>query len=106
MMFSEGEKEKLESYLHVHLRKKTNLPDAEKLQELKKKLRNKILQLLLNVAIILVFIFAYLNNLTQFGVVFYYVLFGVFVLNIVLITIQYRQIRELIEYVQHRIHNE
>lgn len=106
MLFSEGEKEKLESYLRVHLRKKTDLPDAEKLQELKKKLRNKILQLLLNVAIILVFIFAFLNNLTQFGAVFYYVLFGVFVLNIVLITIQHRQIRELIEYVQHRIHNE
>ena len=103
MSYSGRDEERLETYLSVHLRSKKDLPDKEKIPELEKKLRNKYIQFIVNVVIILLFIYAFFNDLTTFGDWFFYLIFGVFALNILLLAVQRRQLNELIEYVNHRL---
>lgn len=103
MSISERDEERLETYLRVHLRSKKDLPDKEKIPELEKKLRNKYVQFIVNVVIIVLFIYAFFNDLTTFGDWFFYLIFGVFALNILLLTVQRHQLNELIEYVKNRI---
>lgn len=90
------DEERLKIYEQVHLRSKEDLPRAEKIEELNKKLRSKSIHFILNISIMILFVFMFLNGITTFSDWFYYVLFGVFLLNMILIYLQRRQIRELI----------
>ncbi len=100
MTDSSFEAEKIELYKEVHLRSKKELSDDEKIPFLEKKRRSKWMQLGLNLAIIFLFIYMYSNGLTTFGDWFYYLLFGIFSLNLVLIYFQVKQINVLIQHIQ------
>ncbi len=103
MSYSNKDEERLEAYMSVHLRKKKDLPDDEKIPELQKKRRNKYIQFVLNLVIIVLFIYAYLYDLTTFGDWFFYLIFGVFAINIILLYVQRNQLNELIDYVNYNI---
>jgi hypothetical protein len=103
MKYSSDDEARFQTYAEVHLRSKEDLTDSEKISALRKKLSTKWIQLFINIAIIVVFAYMYFNGYTTFGDVFYYVLFGLFLVNIGLITLQRRQINELIEYIEYRI---
>ncbi|MCC5941629.1 MAG: hypothetical protein JJU37_08820 [Balneolaceae bacterium] len=97
---SSADAEKIELYKQVHLRSKNELSDDEKIPFLEKKRRSKWIQLGLNVSIIFLFIYMYSQGLTTFGDWFYYLLFGIFSLNLLLIYFQVKQINFLIEHMQ------
>ncbi len=103
MPFSPDDKEKFEIYSEVHLRSEKELPDSEKITALQKKLRYKNIHLVINIAIIVVFAFMFVAGLTTFANWFYYILFGVFALNIFLIHLQKKQINSLISYLNYKI---
>jgi purine-cytosine permease-like protein len=104
MSYSPDDKARFKTYLEVFLRSENDdLTDTEKIPALKKKLNSKWIQLFINVAIIILFAFMYLNGYTTFGDFFYYIIFGVFAINIALIFWQRRQITELIEFLEYRI---
>jgi fatty-acid desaturase len=104
MNYSEDDKARFKTYLEVFLRsEKSELADTDKIPVLKKKLNSKWIQLFINIAIVLLFMFMFFNGYTTFGDIFYYVIFGVFTINIILIYFQRRQINELINYLEYRI---
>lgn len=103
MTFSEEDEARLETYAQVHLRKKQDLSDPEKVTALRKKLTNKWIQLFINVAIILVFGYMFLMGYTTFGDIFYYIIFGLFLVNMLLIFLQKKQIEELIDYLEYKM---
>ena len=96
MSSREEDEERFRIYEQVHLRSKEDLTQTEKIEELNRKLRNKSIHFILNISIVVLFAFMFLNGMTTFSDWFYYVLFGVFLLNMILIYLQRRQIRELI----------
>ncbi len=102
MMYSEEDEARLETYALVHLRKQQDLSDPEKLDALKKKLNNKWIQFFINVAIILVFGYMFLMGYSTFGDIFYYIIFGLFLVNMFLIFLQKRQLEELITYFEYK----
>lgn len=97
---SSSDAEKIELYKQVHLRSKKELSEEEKIPFLVKKRRSKWIQLGLNISIIFLFMYMYSQGLTTFGDWFYYLLFGVFSLNLLLIYFQVKQINFLIEHMQ------
>lgn len=103
MTYSSEDEARYKTYVEVHLRKKTGLSDSEKIEELKNKLKNKWIQLFVNVAIIVVFGYMYFYGYSTFGDIFYYAIFALFLINMGLITLQKRQINELIGYLEYRI---
>ena len=104
MSYSSDDKARFKTYLEVFLRSENEaLRDTEKIPALRKKLNSKWVQLFINVAIIILFVFMYLNGYTTFGDIFYYFIFGVFAINIALIFWQRKQITELIEFLEYRI---
>lgn len=104
MYYSDDDKARFKTYLKVFLRsEKNDLADTDKIPVLKKKLNSKWMQLYINVGIIILFLFMYFNGYTTFGDIFYFVIFGVFTINIILIYVQRRQINELIDYLEYRI---
>ena len=98
MEYQTEEEEKLAVYEEVHLRGKKDLSNKEKIDFLKKKNRNKSIHFIINVVIVVFFIFMLINEATTFGDWFYYVLFGVFALNMLLIYFQKKQIASLIDF--------
>ncbi|MEX0944671.1 MAG: hypothetical protein WD513_02390 [Balneolaceae bacterium] len=102
MAYTEEDEEKFKIYEQVHLRSKQELSTVEKITLLNKKLRNKLIHLVLNVAIVVLFIYMYLNGYTTFADWFYYILFGIFALNMLLIHFQRKQITALIDYMRDR----
>ncbi len=96
---SSVDSEKIELYKQVHLRTKRELSDEEKVPFLEKKRRSKWIQLVLNISIILLFAYMYTQGLTTFDDWFYYLLFGIFSLNLFLIYFQVKQINVLIDHI-------
>lgn len=96
MTISNHDEERFRIYEQVHLRSKQNLTQPEKIEELNRKLRNKSIHFILNITIILLFVYMFFNDLTTFADWFYYGLFAVFLLNMLLIQLQKRQIRALL----------
>ncbi len=90
--------EKYTVYEDVHLRGKKDLSNDEKIDYLKKRSRDKSIHLIINVLIVISFIFMLIYEAQTFGDWFYYVLFGVFALNMLLIYFQKKQIASLIDY--------
>lgn len=97
------DEERLSVYEEVHLRGKQDLSDEEKIDYLRKKSRNKSIHFIINIAIVLFFIMMLVNEATTFGDWFYYVLFGVFALNMLLIYFQKKQITSLIDYLNQKV---
>lgn len=105
MQYSAEDEKKYGNYIHIHLRKKADLPDRDKIPALEKKLRSKWIQLILNVVIILFFGAAYLYEFTTVSDTLFYVLCAVFAINMALLLAQQRQIKETITYLNHRLEN-
>lgn len=98
MDYQTEEEERFAVYEEVHLRSKKDLSNKEKVEFLKNKNRNKSFHFIINIVIVVFFIFMLINEATTFGDWFYYVLFGVFALNMLLIYFQKKQIASLIGY--------
>ena len=96
--------EKFAIYEEVHLRGKKDLTTEEKIEFLHKKSRNKSIHFIMNVVIVIFFIFMLINGATTFGDWFYYVLFGIFALNMILIYFQKKQITNLITYLDKKLY--
>jgi len=103
MNYSDEDIRRLESYANVHLRKKTDLPDKQKIPALEKKRRSKLYQLLLNIVIILFFAYSYFYDITSLGDLLFYILVIVFLINVIMLIYQRKQIDELIGYYQYKI---
>ncbi|HMB97805.1 MAG TPA: hypothetical protein VKM36_04950 [Balneolaceae bacterium] len=103
MNYSDEDIRRLESYANVHLRKKTDLPDKQKIPALEKKRRSKLYQLLLNIVIILFFAYSYFYDITSLGDLLFYILVVVFLINVIMLIYQRKQIDELISYYQYKI---
>lgn len=91
-------------YENVHLRGKKDLSNEAKIEFLRKKSRNKSIHLIINIVIVLFFILMLINEATTFGDWFYYILFGVFALNMLLIYFQKKQVASLIAYLDQKVH--
>lgn len=85
-------------YARVYLRDDATLPERKQIPLLEKKLRNKWIQFILNVVIILFFTYIYFSEATSLHSFFYYAVLGVFLINVALVYIQQRHINELIAF--------
>ena len=93
--------ERLQSYLNIHLKKdELDLAPGGQLEALSKKRRNKWIQLAVNIAAILFFGYSFYYDITQLSEVFFYIIVGVFVVNVGLIFYQKNQLDELEDYLQ------
>lgn len=89
---------RIKRYARVYLRDDATLPEKAQIPLLNKKLRNKWIQLALNAVIILFFTYIYFSDTTTLHSIFYYVVLGVFLINVALIYIQQRNIYELLSF--------
>jgi len=60
-------------------------------------------QLLLNIVIILFFAYSYFYDITSLGDLLFYILVVVFLINVIMLIYQRKQIDELISYYQYKI---
>jgi hypothetical protein len=98
---------RLQSYLNVHLKKdELSLPEGKQVEALKKKKRNKWIQLAVNIAAILFFGYSFYFDITQLGQTLFIIIFAVFAINVGLIFYQKNQIDELLQYLQWKIQHE
>lgn len=103
--FSEGDKERYESYLKIHLKKdQLEASLSDQIEALQKRDRNKWFHLLVNIAAILLFGYSFYYDLTQLSNTFFIIIAVIFGVNVVLIFYQKRQIKELIEYLSWKQH--
>lgn len=99
--YSEEEKRRFASYRNIHLKKEQReLPVDRQLAALEKRDRNKWWQLGVNVAAMLFFGYSFYYGITQLGNTFFYIILGVFAINVILIFYQKKQIRELRNYLE------
>jgi Tfp pilus assembly protein PilO len=99
--------ERLQSYLNIHLKKdELDLDPGGQLEALNKKRRNKWIQLVVNVAAIIFFGYSFYYDITQLGETFFYIIVGVFLVNVGLIFYQKNQLDELEQYLQWKQENE
>lgn len=100
--FSDPEEQnRLQSYLKIHLKKdELSLSDSGKIDSLDKRKRNKWIQLAVNIAAILFFGYSFYYDITQLSNTFFYIITGVFLVNVGLIFYQKNQIDELVKYLQ------
>lgn len=99
MAYSSEDLERFKSYEKVHLRGvDDDLPIHQKMDALEKKYRNKWYMLWFNVLAILFFSYSYYFDITALGDTIYIILLVVFTINVALIFLQKKQIRELIEF--------
>lgn len=99
--YTPEQRERLQSYLRVHLKEdELSLPKKDQIALLRKKNRKQNWFLGINIAAILFFGYSFFYDITQLGDTLLYILFGVFVINVVLISFQKKQLRKLIAYVK------
>ena len=107
MDYSTKDKERLDSYLNIHLKKQQrDLPVGQKIEVLLKRERNMWFRLVLNLLIVLLFGYSYYYGITSLGTTILTILVIVFVGNVAMIFYQKKQIRELIRYLSHQLHKE
>lgn len=92
--------ERFEMYERVHLRSHADLPAAEKITKLKNKHRSKWIQIIFNVVVVSGLGYAYFAGYKPFDDWVYYLLFFIFVLNVVLLYWQNNQILALMDYLK------
>jgi len=94
-----NEHEKYACYERVHLRK---IPDSasveEKKESLKKREKNKLLQIIFNILATLFFAYSWYANINTFEDWVYITLMVIFAANVILILYQRKQIHELQKY--------
>ncbi|MEX0994241.1 MAG: hypothetical protein WD599_01855 [Balneolaceae bacterium] len=99
MVYSQEDLARFKSYEKVHLRKvDDSLPVDEKIKALEKKDRNKWVMLWLNLLAILFFSYSYYFDITALGDTIFIILLIIFTVNVGLIFLQKRQIKELIDF--------
>lgn len=99
--FTEKEEQRLEAYLNIHLKKnELDLSVPEQITALQKRDRNKWWHVLINVIAVLLFTYSFYFNLTQLSDTLLAILLIVFVINVLLIFYQKKQIRDLISYLK------
>lgn len=99
--FSEGEKQRYESYLKIHLKnEQLEASVGEQIEALEKRDRNKWFHLLINIAAILLFGYSFYFELTQLSDTFFIIITVIFAVNVVLIFYQKSQIKDLIGYLR------
>lgn len=100
MQYSAEDEDRLQTYAHIHLRGKSDLPVMEQLRELRKKVKLKWLQFAINAFVVVVLTYMYFRGSYDLHPLFYYPLSLLFVVNMGLIHFQVRQIRELRDYLK------
>ncbi|HLR76557.1 MAG TPA: hypothetical protein VK106_02785 [Balneolaceae bacterium] len=96
----------VERQLHAHLKKKhLNAPIDEKIELLKKRKRSRWWMLGINVAVILFFGYSFFFHITELSNTLFYILCAVFIINMVLIYYQTKQLAELIEWLVKKSQN-
>lgn len=99
MAYSEEDEKKIEAYERIHLKEdQRELPPTEKVKALQGRDRNKWLQFGLNILAIAFFGYSYYFHITRLSDTLLIILFVVFLLNMVMIFYQKKQIQTLIEY--------
>ncbi len=99
MAYSSEDLERFKSYEKVHLRGvDDDLSIRNKIETLNKKERNKWYMLWINVLAIVFFSYSHYFEITALGDTIYFILLVVFTINVALIFLQKKQIRELIEF--------
>ncbi|MEX0771378.1 MAG: hypothetical protein WD035_11620 [Balneolaceae bacterium] len=99
MTYSQEDLERFKSYEKVHLRKvDDSLSIGKKIEALQKKDRNKWMMLLLNALAVIFFSYSYYFDITALSDTIFIVLLVIFTVNVGMIFLQKKQIRELIEF--------
>lgn len=99
MAYSNEDLDRLRSYEKVHLRGIDNdLEPGQKIDKLHEKDRRKWYMLILNLLAVAFFTYSYIFDLTNLGDTIYLIILVVFTVNVGLIFLQKKQIRELVEY--------
>ena len=97
------DEQRYQSILNIHLKKdQQDLSLQEQIEALQKRDRSRWWHLLINVAAILFFGYSFYFDITQLGDTLFYILIGVFGVNVGLIWYQKKQIQELIRYLKHK----
>ena len=100
MAYSSEDEERLQTYAHIHLRGRADVPVGDQLRELQKKVKLKWLQFAINAFVVIVLSYMYFTGGYDLHPLFYYPLSLLFVVNMGLIHFQVRQIRELRDYLR------
>ena len=101
MNYSDQDIERMQQYKRIHLKKdEMQLPLDKQLEALQKRVRNKWIQLIVNVLAVLFFGYSYYFDITQLGNTLLYILIAVFIINTILIFYQKSQLKELDEYLR------
>jgi len=103
MELSESDKNRMESYEKIHLKRHQDKPVSDKKKLLEKRMRSKLYQIIFNFAIILFFAYSYYYNITSLGETFFYIIVIVFTVNVLLLFYQRKQIDELMRYYRHSL---
>jgi len=101
-LYSKQERDRLDAILKVHLKdeEQQSLPVDEQIPILEKKKRKQGWFLVINIIAILFFSYSFLYNITQLSNTILYILGAVFLVNVLLIFYQRKQIVELIIYLK------
>ena len=103
MTYSEQERERLESYLNIHLKRShKGLSADQKIVALQKRDRKMWYRMVLNVFIMALFGYSYYYDITNLGSTILIILGVVFLVNVGMIFYQKKQIHELIAYLRHQ----
>jgi hydrogenase-4 membrane subunit HyfE len=87
--------------VRVHLRGSgTTLSNAEKVLGLEKRLRRLTAMLVLNVLVVIFYAYAFYMSLTQLEPLVFGLIFGAFMLNVLLIVYQRKQISRAIDFLK------
>ncbi len=98
-----GNPDWVQTQLRIHLKgKQLDLPVEEQLHLLKKRKRSRWWMLAVNIAAILFFGYSFYFGITQLSDTLLYILAAVFVINVILIFYQTKQLNRLIDYLEER----
>lgn len=97
------QQERFQSYLQIHLKKEElDSPKEEQVRLLQKKNRKQSWFLGINVAAILFFGYSFYYGITQLSSTLLYILGAVFIINVILIFYQKKQLKKMIEYLKQK----
>lgn len=94
-------KQWINQQLQIHLKKqKLDAPNDEKIRLLEKRKRSRWWMLGINVAVILFFGYSFFSGITKLSHTLFYILCAVFVINMVLIYYQTKQLSQVLQYLR------
>ncbi len=93
-----------DTQLRIHLKNKhLNASKHEKINRLKKRKRSRWIMLAVNIAAILFFGYSFYFDITNLSETLLYILFAVFIINVILIFYQTKQLKRLIVYLEGKL---